>query len=624
MKEEVKNEKEQKTMAGGNPGSGFGRFPFGGGCGGGNSDSDATTAATEAVTTQAATSQAETAAPEAQETTAAAAESQAAEETQAAGAESDLAAQVRGNTDPSPELIEQVNSTLDDSYLGDFYGLGSDYSAYDGRFDGVSLDIWIPNTYGVATIYPDLGEHPVFKQIEELTGIDLNFTVPMTGEEKTEFNLMITGQELPDIIFNLGSYYNGGLVAAEEDGLILDLTEYEDKLPNYMTYVNNGAHSDYLKKDTVTDDHRRLAVYELLTNEAGISIGPLIKTKAMEDTGWTEVPETIEEWHTFLTDCKNAGYDAPLVFGNSAGFVMNGSGVFSSAFGIGSGMYIDDDGKVAWGPAQEGVKAYLETMSQWYQEGLLDPDYGVADSAHRIALTTSDDSAAVVNSPTSVIGYFGGDYKYGEDLVAAPFPVLNKGDQPVVDYSTNYRGTNTLAAVTTQCENVDAALAFLDFGFSKKGWELCGLGSYGNVHLVDEDGRPYYPEDSLIFTDEEIIQNGGSYSQSKYRLHHYVCAYSDEDSGPTTDKTALECKQMWTGESKSIGLPKISLTVEESNSIADITTNLSTAKDEYLTMIITGQLPLSEVDAFWEEAKGMGLDTYLSVEQAAYDRYLTR
>ncbi len=596
-----------------------------GGCGGGNSGSDATTAATEAVTTQAATSQAETVAPEAQETTAAAAESQAAEQTQTAGVESDLAAQVRGNTDPSPELIEQVNSTLDDSYLGDFYGLGSDYSAYDGRFDGVSLDIWIPTFYGVASIYPDLGEHPVFKKIEELTGIDLNFTVPVEGEEKTEFNLMITGQELPDIIFNVGSYYNGGLPAAEEDGLILDLTEYEDKLPNYMTYVNNGVHSDQLKKDTVTDDHHRLAIFELMTVDGGVTSGPVIKKKAMEDTGWTEVPETIEEWHTFLTDCKNAGYDVPLVYGNTGGFVAGGTGLFSSAFGgVYEGLYLDDNGKVVWGPAQEEVKDYLETMSQWYQEGLLDPDLGVADSAHRIALTTSDDSAVLVNSPITVIGFFGGE-KTKEDFVLAPYPVLNKGDQPVVIYSKEaaYRGSRH-ATVTTQCENVDAALAFLDFAFSKKGWELCGLGSYGDVHLVDEDGRPYYPEDSLLYTDEEVIQNGGSYEQSKYRLHHYVCAYSDDDSNPVKDRSVLEDMKMWTNGVKATGLPKISLTVEESKSIADITTNLSTIRGEYFTMIVTGQRPLSDVDTFWEEIKGMGLDTYLSVEQAAYDRYQAR
>ncbi len=584
-----------------------------GGCGGNSGNNSTTGATTAAATTAAATTAAATTAAPAATTAA---------ETQPEETKPDVAAEIRGNTNPTQEQIDLVNHTLEDSYLGDFYGLGSDYSAYDGRFDGVTLDIWIPNTYGIATIYPDLREHPVFKQVMELTGINLNFMVPMTGEEKTEFNLLITGQELPDIIFNLGSYYNGGLASAAEDGLILDLTEYEDKLPNYMHYVKNGIHSDILSKDTVTDDHRRLAVYELLTNEAGISIGPLIKTKAMKDTGWTEVPETIDEWHTFLTDCKNAGYNAPLIFGNSSGFVMNGSGAFSSAFGVSSSLFVNDEGKIAYGPAQEGMKAYLETMNQWYEEGLLDPDFGVGDSAHRIAMTTSDDSAAVVNSATSVLGYFGGSVVWGEDLIAAPFPVLNKGDQPAIEYSENYRGTNTLATVTSQCENVDAALAFLDFGFSKKGWELYGLGSYGDVHLIDEDGRPYYPENSLMFTDEEIIKNGGSYQQSKFKVHHFVCAFSDEDA--TTASTALESKAVWTNGSKKIGLPKISLTSEESSSIANITPNISTAKGEYLTTIVLGQLPVSELDAFWAEIDGMGLDEYVAVEQAAYDRYQTR
>lgn len=581
-----------------------------GGCGSG-SGGNSTTAAVTAVSTTAAPA---TAAPSTAAT--------ASEETQAEKTESDLASRIRGNTNPSEEDIALVNATLDDSYLGDFYGLGSDYSVYDGRFDGVTLDIWMPSLYGTATIYPDLSQHPVFKQVSELTGIKLNFITPTVGEEKTEFNLMVSGGELPDIIVNWGSYYSGGLTAAEADGLIIDLTGYEDKLPNYVGYIKNGIHSDDLTVNTVLDDHRRLAVYEVYTGVTGIPYGPIIKAKAMEDAGWTDMPETIDDWHTFLTDCKNAGYDVPFVFGSSTGFLLSGYSCIASAYGVYSDLFINDEGKVAYGPVQDGLEGYLETMRQWYEEGLIDPDFATGDSAHRSSVTASDDCAVAFNSITSVASLLHGEA--GKDVVSAQYPVLNKGDQPAIAYCPSFRASSNMAAVTTQCDNIDAALAFLDFAFSKKGWELYGLGSYGDVHLIDEDGRPYYPEDSLIYTDEEIVQYGGNYILSKYRLHHFICAYWDADSNPSASPAAKAAAEEWTWGSKMVALPAVSLTTEESSQIADISNNIATERNEYLLKIITGQLPVSAAAEFREQVKAMGLDTYVSVYQNAYDRYRAR
>ncbi len=597
-----------------------------GGCGGGSTDSST---AAETTTAAATTQATETAAPETEGTTAAAGESQVAGQTQAGETASDLAAQVRGNTNPSPELIEQVNSTLDDSYLAFPYGLVNDYSAYDGRFDGVTLDIWMPNWYCASEIYPDLSEHPSFKQVSQLTGIKLNFITPTIGEESSEFNMMLASGDLPDIILSTGLYYPGGPAGAVRDGLAVDLASYEDKLPNYIGYIKNGEDSESVNRDTVTDDGLRPAVYLIWPNQLGSNNGPNFLKKAMEDTGWTEVPVTVDEYHSYLTDCKNAGYDVPFLFNSASGFT--GNDAVASAYGVYDNLFLDDEGKVAYGPTQDGMEDYLQTMSQWYQEGLIAKDFVSNDSAYYDSVVTTNETGLVINAPESMAILLQDDVD--NVVVTAPFPVLNQGDQPTYPMHSSYLPEARLVenvfnmVVTTQCENIDAALAFMDFGFTAKGIEIYGDGTYGDVHLIDENGMPYYHDNGLMKTDEDVLYHGAKYTWSKFRLQCFPGIFSDIDSGPGYSPEGKEARYVYSfdNNTKQVGLPgSLTLTAEETASIADITTNLNTLRDEYYCKIITGQLPLSAAEEYREKVKEAGVDTYVATYQAAYDRYMAR
>ena len=45
-----------------------------------------------------------------------------------------------------------------------------------------------------------------------------------------------------------------------------------------------------------------------------------------------------------------------------------------AAFDTNYSFYIGSDDKVHFGAPEEGYKKYLETMHQWYEEGLIDAD----------------------------------------------------------------------------------------------------------------------------------------------------------------------------------------------------------------------------------------------------------
>lgn len=71
----------------------------------------------------------------------------------------------------------------------------------------------------------------------------------------------------------------------------------------------------------------------------------------------------------------------------------------------------------------------------------------------------------------------------------------------------------------------------------------------------------------------------------------------------------------------SAAIPPISFTKEEASREAELGNQLSTLRGEYFAKIIKGELPVDAYDKFLEEAKKMGLDEFLSIHQAALDRY---
>ncbi len=540
------------------------------------------------------------------------------EDTQSeAVAQEDLSS-LKGNTAPTEDEITKVNTTLNDSYLGDVFEktIPNDYSAYPFKED-VTLDVWMPSNSILASVCNDINDHRVFEQVEELTGIKLNFIVPTLGEEATEFNIMMASGDLPDIIIDAGRY-QGGVGAGVTDGAYLDLTDLIDEyMPNYSAWRNSDEER---RKTTVTDEGVIGGVFGIAPYNEWCWFGLLIKQEALDATG-LPVPETVDELHDFLVACKEKGYSQPLNYGSTYGQIF--TGIINGAYGVWDWMFVDDNGKAAWGPAQDGAKEYLATMRQWYEEGLLNNDWVTADFNQRMAEAVSSDCAVMMDSPDTMWGYWKEDNDI--DFVAALNPVLNKGDKSRQTYR-NFKKTGGTAAVTTACENVEAALAFLDFAYTKKGWEIYNYGSYGDVHLVDENGLPYFTKDGLMYNDPD----GQPLSNLiwKYRIHDFADIRDEHNSNPLITAEGSysgDIRAYWTENmDSSITMPPVTFTAEESSREGELGTILSTMRNEYFTKIIMGQLDIDAYDEFLDNAKKQGLDEFVGLWQAALDRYNAR
>jgi hypothetical protein len=347
--------------------------------------------------------------------------------------------------------------------------------------------------------------------------------------------------------------------------------------------------------------------------------GLLIKQEALDKTG-LPVPETIAEWETFLKACKAAGYSEPLNYGSTYGQIFTDG--INGAYGVYDWVFTDRNGKPAWGPVQPRAKEYLALMRRWQEQGFFNADWITADFNQRMAEAVSNACAVMFDSPDTMWGFW--KVQHNQDFVAALNPVLNKGEKPTTTYS-NQKRSGTDAAITTQCKDVDAAMAWLDFGYSKKGWEILNYGEYGVTHLVDAKGYPYFPETSPIYADKTHSTNERLISD---RVHVGPNIRDEHFSNPQIvmkGSYSGDIRKFWTENMDvSVARPMITFTPAEQSEEATLGTQLSTLRGEYFSKIIMGRLPLDAYDEFVQKANQMGLKRFLELYQAAYDRYNAR
>lgn len=245
-----------------------------------------------------------------------------------------------------------------------------------------------------------MGDLYCWKAIEANTGINVEFQHPASGQAAEQFNLVVAGNEMPDIMYySWATNYSGGADAAIEDGKIIPLQDYmEEYAPNMTHYFE--LHPDMLA-DITTDSGNIYGFPAIYTSTAEGSkewqgvfdrepfaesfIGLVIRTDYLEQVGM-DVPVTYDDWYNVLKAFKEKlGLKYPMCFVQmfeqmsvaiSAGFgVCVPVSGFSAAYGYG----INEENKVEFGPVKDGYKDYLAFLNKLYSEGLLDNDYMVLD-----------------------------------------------------------------------------------------------------------------------------------------------------------------------------------------------------------------------------------------------------
>lgn len=501
-------------------------------------------------------------------------------------------------------------------------GDGKDYlnAEYPIKTD-VTLTYWCDSNASANSYGTNLGETPLFKKVMEETGIKIEFKHPPQGQKSEQFNLMVASGEMPDLMqYNFLSF-SGGPEKAIKENLIISLNDLIDEgyTPNFKSVIESD---DTLRKSASTDSGKFYAFPFIRSDEQLMTYnGPMIRKDWLDELG-LEIPETIDEWENVLTEFKNKkGAEAPLMVANMLPTFITTS-AFVGAFGVKDGFYVEN-GKVHYGPMEDGYKEYLKLLRKWFEMGLIDKNFATSDKSSTDNKIMLGKAGATVGLTGSSMGTYltameSKDPKF--NMTATPYPVLNKGDKPKFCQYTGVVPHGYDVAISSASKHKELAARLMDYGYSEKGHMLFNFGIEGESYNM-VDGYPKYTD--LITKNPKGLnmnqamggymqsQYGGSFVQDVRYLEQY---YSFEQQ-----KDAIK---IWsnTDEAK-YHMPDITPTEDEAGEYASIMNAVDTYKAEMAANFILGQESFDNYDKFVNQLKSLNIERAIEINQKGYERY---
>jgi putative aldouronate transport system substrate-binding protein len=492
----------------------------------------------------------------------------------------------------------------------------------------VTLTMWMDiSSHDVSNIIGDLQTNmDILKVLEEKTGVHIELMLAPVGEAETSFSLMLASGKYADIIIGFDTYYTKGGDAAIDEGIIYDLKDLvAEYAPNYEAA---RTASTYRELGTVTDSgNMPYFCQPTYQDDPGLTYGGTIIRQDLLDKLGMEMPVTFDDWHTFLTRCKDE-------LGMTRGLGLAYTGIskynaFNAAFGFMMQNAADSapaiyqvDGTVMYGPLTQGFKDYVTLMAQWYAEGLIDPDFTSTITFDDGIAMISSDLCAATSEHGGVIGYansLGSAVNPDFTFAAAPDPVLNEGDELHVGYMKGGAGLGKVAAISTACENPEVAVKFLDQLYSDEGFMLCNYGTEGKTYTLDADGQP-------VYTD--LIANNAAGT-----ITDMLCAYAAPIVWPFVSvlgrddvSTSADMAAVWdTNNDYTYSFPTaVTLNADEKEVYSDLYPEIKSYVEEMTVKFIMGLEPLENFDSFLATLDSLGVNDMVAAYQSAYDRYVSR
>ncbi|MBQ5986492.1 MAG: hypothetical protein IJL59_04450 [Clostridia bacterium] len=533
----------------------------------------------------------------------------------------------------------------------------------DTDADTLALSWWIP-AGADTSYYTTYEENPCMKYIEQTMTfngqkVDLTFLVPAAGAELDNFNTLLATEEYADIL----DLSRSKMSASElyEDGILRDLTPYiEQYMPNYMAALNASPEL----KSYVISDGKYLALYGIRETAQSNFMGFLYRRDWVAKYGknpvtgepftygfgeaknaqtWTDnvvfpsggsEPIYISDWEWMFDIFQTAINDLGITDGYCYAPYFKGyneDGLFYSGFGGGTPMwYRTADNHAAFGGGSDNLRAYLQCMNTWYENGWLDKQF----AERTTDLVYSINSAGVHTGKvglwlgrTGEVGTLmdvGDEWTSGIMVVGAKPPIndlygsdAQKNKEPDSMYQMSRLSQPIAVTNKVTDEELPTVLSFLDSFYAEEGGILLAIGMNAEQAAATDDD--FYARFGL--TDGAYtVETGADGSKT---IHIAKTLLDDSQLGNAAALTRLSTG-LWTSEVvaakeesyspeaqdahrvwdfyKNIGFPdsliRARFSVDESNTYNKVYANLDTYMSSQLPQFITGKLDIDSDEAW--------------------------
>jgi putative aldouronate transport system substrate-binding protein len=464
--------------------------------------------------------------------------------------------------------------------------------------------------------------------IQENTNIKANWILVPAQQAAEKINLILaSNSDLPDVFMQEVS--NDLVLKYGQEGVFLpmnDLIEtYGDEINRaVIDYEKNGV--DFLGMYTAPDGN----IYGLPSLNPCIWCEIIakcwVRTDWMDTLG-LEMPDTVEEFTNMLRAMKNGDpngngkTDEIPLMGSSQGWgtqverylmmpyivyeggekrlIKDKNDIISAAY-----MYDEWIEGVAW------IKSLID-------EGLLDP----------VSLTQKKQEFQVMGEKeppvvgTFLQSNFQGltlkDDKYKQLEAIPPLESVYTGEKQT--YANAYQPFNLPKFLITEaCESPEAAYRYADFLYSKDNAMWMRFGQ------KDIDWIPAKPDQINAFGDPATFEEIGEWGAPTNRSLRQKLMYKDVGTeiamADNSNSYYILRTNLYRDHGIYNGVPNVFMLPQEVDEFAELGSSLQNYVNEAFARFVTGDLLISDFDAFRDECKQIGLDRYLELYQTAYDR----
>lgn len=502
---------------------------------------------------------------------------------------------------------------------GNTYHLAGGSTPYPVETD-ITLTYWGGLHTSVAAQYSNLGDTPLYKELQKRTGIKINFLHYPFGMQGSQFDLMLSSGQYTDILEYPWNEYPGGPDKAIRDNIITPLNDY---LPEYAPNLKGILDADPELNESAKSNNGEYYMFPFIRGDESLLVytGPAVRKDWLDDLG-LGIPTTIDEWYRVLSEFKQKkGAHPPLTMFDYNRIVRESS-VFVGAYGIKDDFYLDDSGRIVYGPLQPQYKEYLATMHKWYQEGLLDENFAVTSATAADKKILSGNCGAVVGYAGDNIGKYLGIMKNIDarfNMVATPYPTLIKGEKPKYGQRDLKISTNGGVGISAASKYKELCAIWLDYAYGAEGNRLFNFGIEGESYEM-MDGLPTYTE--KITNNPEGLSMGqalGAYVRSNY-YGPFVQdkGYMEQYAYYPQQKQAI---QTWmdTEEQKHMLNVYRPASMEENNEYSTLLNDVTTYKNDMVAKFILGIESLDNFDAFVRRLKDLGAERIVEIRQNSYN-----
>ncbi len=472
----------------------------------------------------------------------------------------------------------------------------------------------------------DYNENRATKWAEEQVGVSFEFTVAPQGTGEEKMNLLLNSKNYPDIW--MGPVPDENLYGIETP-ILLELTDIiQEHMPNLVKEITDfpeiGEGMKALDGNIYSVPNYNYCHHCLYPRKMWYN------TMQLDKLGM-EVPETAEEFRDTLMAYKEANPDGIPLTGNVEqiiGFLTNMYTYYPgnySQYGL-----VLTDGTVSTMLDSEGYRKALSYMRDLYKDGLLYEGTFSMDDTQLKALLTSEGEPVLFLGSQHNVAYIDGTQTpelYAHTRAIAPL----KGDTRYASFAP--LAVTPGAAISSTCENVEKAAAFMDLFYDPVGNLNMRYGEQGvNWDFADEgalsvDGM--LPAQHKLLTPYSLEPNNrcweptGIYYASK-NMQSQGDPNPDFDSPDFgADLRARVTTDLYVPyyQEEIQTLPFLKFTSEENETLATLSVNIDNYVKQERVAFIVGE---KDIDADWDEyvksLNDMGMSQLVELYQKAYDR----